>query len=132
MQQGFKVSTGISEALGQIPGHAGVAGIERLLLLTNATVPGRSFHVAVHQVEAEAAAGKPWRFAETQTHPFDEINILLPREGVLRYQYEIDGETTWLEGPGAAFIPAGTRHRMEPVAGAGYFLCIQLDTKSAP
>jgi mannose-6-phosphate isomerase-like protein (cupin superfamily) len=124
---GFLVFPGIHEPVGKIPGHTMVDGIDRYLLLTKASVPGRTFHIAAHIVSGgyEAAAG--WRFTQPQEHEFDEVNVLLPGEGGLRYKYEIDGTIHLVDGPCSVFISAGTRHRMEPVSGNGIFLCIQLE-----
>jgi len=131
----FQVIPGIEQSIGSIPGHAPVEGIDRWLLLDNTRLPGRTFHIAVHYVSGalhdapgEAAAkDKQWRFTKPHEHPFDEINILLPVGGKLRYRYEVDGAIEYAEGPCTVLLGAGTRHRMEPVEGSGLFLCVQLN-----
>jgi hypothetical protein len=132
----FQVIPAMEQPIGSVPGHASVEGIERLLLLTNAMVPGRTFHIAAHYVsgphrratgEAQGT-GEEWLFTTPHEHPFDEINVVLPVEGKLRYRYEVDGAIEYAEGPCAVLLAAGVAHRMEPVEGRGLFLCIQLNS----
>jgi len=131
----FQVIPAIEQPIGSIPGHAPVEGIDRLLLLTNALVPGRTFHIAAHHI-SNTHRGAPgdapgraeeWLFTTPHQHPFDEINVLLPVGGKLRYRYEFEGTIEYAEGPCTVFLSAGVMHRMEPVEGTGLFLCIQLN-----
>ncbi|MFH1278448.1 MAG: hypothetical protein ABIK65_08725 [Candidatus Eisenbacteria bacterium] len=126
---GFEVFPGVIEPIGMIPGHTKIEGIERYLLLTRSSIPGTTFHIAAHVVSGRYEPGGEWRFTEPQEHEFDELNILLPGAEGLRYRYEIDGVIHRIDGPCSVFISAGTRHRMEPLEGAGIFLCIQLNSE---
>ena len=122
----FQVIPGLHQPLDQIPDHQGVSGIDRFLLLTQGAVPGRSFHLAVHVVSTDYEPEDGWKFSHPHSHDFDELNVLIPSSESFRYRYEVDGEVQEVEGPCSTFIPAGTSHRMEPIEGTGYFLCIQL------
>jgi len=123
----FTIVPGLWEPLAAVAGHSGAEGIDRLLLATNASVPGRSFHVAAHLVGAGFVPSADFAFTERQRHPFDEINVLIPNGGPFRYRYEVEGEIRIAEGPCSVFLPAGVEHRMEPIEGTGVFLCIKLD-----
>jgi mannose-6-phosphate isomerase-like protein (cupin superfamily) len=125
----FKVFPGVEEAVQLVFAHAAADGIERFSLLTRDSVPGKSFHIAAHIVSKRDRSGDGWRFTQLHEHASDEINILLPGPSGLRYRYEVDGRVEHVEAPCAVFIAAGARHRMEPVKGAGVFLCMQLDSQ---
>jgi mannose-6-phosphate isomerase-like protein (cupin superfamily) len=118
--------------LSMVPGHQEVGGVDRLLLMTSAELPGASFHAAAHVVaHADGASEGFWRYAALETHPFDEINFLLPGPVGLTYQYEVAGRTFRVEAPATVIIRAGEPHRMEAIAGSGTFLCLYSDRQPA-
>jgi hypothetical protein len=122
-----------SVGLSALPGHRDVPGLERLLLMTSADLQGASFHAAAHQVaHTEGAREGVWRYAGVESHPFDEINMLLPGPAGLTYQYEVSGRAFRVEAPATVIIRAGEPHRMEAISGSGTFLCLYADRQSAP
>ena len=120
-------------SLSTLPGHRDIPGLERLRLMTSADLPGVSFHAAAHQIaHTEGAREGVWRYAGVESHPFDEINMLLPGPDGLAYQYEVSGRTFRVEAPATVIIRAGEPHRMEAIVGSGTFLCLYADRQSAP
>jgi hypothetical protein len=128
--KGFNVISGVPELLSEVPGHVDAEGIERLAFPCRSGIEQQSpLRIAVHYVCAEPGSSSDWIQIEPETHPLDEINLLLPsRGGRLSYRYEIDGEVLDLDGPCAVVIHGGMPHRMRLESGSGLFVCLRLQT----
>jgi hypothetical protein len=125
---GVKIFKGINmpHHMDNLFGHGDLTGIERLSFLEKDRIPGKSFHVAAHIVHDSYNHRKDWHYAELHEHAFDEINILISIAG-LKYRMEFDGKPEEICAPSLIYIPAGIKHRAEPVCGTGIFVCIYLD-----
>jgi len=113
--------------MGRLFGHEDIKGIERLLFLEKEHIPGKSFHVATHIIDATYKHQKDWHYDQLHAHDFDEINILISTNSCLKYKMECDGTLEKISSPSLIYIPAGTKHRAEPIEGTGIFICIYLD-----
>lgn len=58
--------------------------------------------------------------------------MFLSESSSLEYKLELDGKEEKIVSPSLIFIPAGIKHRAEPISGTGIFLCIYLDTDGKP
>lgn len=125
------VFPGFVEPLSLIPGHCDVQGIERYSLLKSGMVPGRSFHIAAHVVNADLKTADDFRYTQPHSHDFDEMSILTSEKGTLTYLFEVDGQRFTVSSPATILIPAHAEHRMEAISGEGTFLCVHLDSGRA-
>lgn len=126
LELNYETKEGMIEAFGGIKNHLDVEGIIRYALMGREDFYGKGFHLAVHVVSAKYY-DQPAEFAVPHKHDFDEINIIIPVNSNLVYDFEVKGEKMRLPAPYTLFIPAGADHYAKPVEGEGIFICIQLD-----
>jgi hypothetical protein len=108
-------------------GHEDLKGIERLSFLEREHIRGKSFHIAAHIIDDNYIHQENWHYAQLHKHEFDEINILISTIPGFKYKMEFDGKLEEVSSPSLIYIPAGIKHRAEPVCGTGIFICIYLD-----
>lgn len=113
--------------LDKVFGHEDIKGIERLSFWEREHLPGKSFHIATHIIDATYRHQENLHYEQLHKHEFDEINILISTSSCLKYKMEFDGKLEEISSPSLIYIPAGIDHRAEPVSGTGIFICIYLD-----
>jgi len=113
--------------MGKLLGQEDLKGIERIVFLEKDHIPGKSFHIAVHIIDDSYQHQNAWCYDKLHAHSYDEINILIPFNSRFQYRFEFDGNFKNLYAPVTIYIPAGIKHRAEPVCGKGVFVCIHLD-----
>ena len=126
LELNYETKEGVVEAFGDIKSHLDVEGIIRYAMMGKEDFYGKGFHLAVHVVSAKYY-DQPAEFAIPHQHDFDEINIIIPVNSDLVYDFELDGEKMRLPAPYTLYIPAGVEHYAKPLQGEGIFICIQLD-----
>ncbi|MCX8011973.1 MAG: hypothetical protein N3A64_02310 [Desulfobacterota bacterium] len=129
----IKIFKGVlaSYHMGKIFGQKELKGIERIVFLENNYLPGKSFHIAAHVIDYTYKHQRYWHYSQLHVHGHDEINILISLGSTLQYRIEFDGNIKEVFSPVSIYIPAGIKHRSEPVAGTGIFICIYLDQLSS-
>jgi mannose-6-phosphate isomerase-like protein (cupin superfamily) len=126
-----KIFRGIesSQHMNSVFGQGDLAGIKRLSFTNKYDIRGISFHIASHVIDETYVHQKNWHYSEAHKHDFDEINILIAGNSLLKYKIELDGSEEEVSAPSLIYIPAGIMHRAEPICGTGTFLCVYLDAE---
>lgn len=107
----------IISPLSSIPFHRDVQGIERTF------ARGFPLHLAIHEVQGIEFPPEP--YTQPHLHDFAEINILVGND--LTYRIQLDHEIYELKGSYSIWIPAGTLHAANVIAGTGCYITIRLN-----
>ncbi len=120
------VTIGLKEPLGAVPFHSN-APIDRYLMLNSDMISQCDTRISVHLVSDLPDQIEP--YCEMHKHDFDEINMVVSQDGVLKYRIQMEDEEYIITSPATVFIPKGVRHKSEVISGKGLFICVTLQGK---
>lgn len=115
------ITKGVTESLSKVPFH-NRAPIKRISMLSEKTIPEAKIHAAVHFVDVSTR--RIPKYSNLHKHDADEINIILPQDGNIVYEIQLEGEIYKVKSPATIFIPKGVMHRADAISGKGIFVCI--------
>ncbi|HEY5602564.1 MAG TPA: hypothetical protein VIM41_05605 [Gammaproteobacteria bacterium] len=119
-----KIYRAETAALGQIDDHVATECIRRF------APSGFPTHLAIHDVSITKTRDTEIYSSEHSHMDHDEINILLSKSELV-YRISLDDEVYEVSAPVAVWIPAGTRHSANVLAGEGFFICMRMAAVSA-
>ena len=109
-----------SSDLQNLPGHTNAnCVIQRLIPASTLPV-----HVAVHKVDSNYGINKKYTQPHLHTDE-DELNLLIPDQTNLTYEYFLDGARSSISAPAAVWIPYGMFHSANLSNGSGTFVCLR-------
>ena len=115
---GSFVALPVVESLDEVPYHAAIPEIERLVF------PGMPFLTSVHRVVD--ASERDRDYCQPHLHSDEvELNLFLGTTDDFRFRVTIDG-TEHILGPVAALlIPAAEKHAANVISGSGYYVVLK-------
>jgi hypothetical protein len=109
------VVSGRIEPLSDVPFHH-EGPLTRWLMASAALHPALNCHIAVHEFSHVEPASRA--YCDPHVHDFDEINVFFTTS-TLKVAVQLGAETRELDAPATVFIPAGTPHAANVIAGTG-------------
>ncbi|WP_316801445.1 hypothetical protein [Pedobacter frigidisoli] len=114
------ITNGVEIPLENIKFH-GEAPLKRLLMSGLGTDVNFNMHIAIHEI-SEPLKFEHRTYSEKHAHNCDEWNILLGED--LIFEITLDDEVFQVKSPSTVFIPKGTYHSANVLAGKGYYIAI--------
>jgi hypothetical protein len=109
------VVQGKIEPLSHVPFHHD-GPLTRWLMASAALHPALNCHIAVHEFTDVEPATRA--YCDPHVHEFDELNVFFTTSS-LKVAVLLGSETVEIEAPATVFIPAGTPHAANVIAGTG-------------
>ena len=96
-------------------------------LMASASLDGQlRHHIAIHEFSGVTPANRS--YCDLHVHDYDEIDVFHSTAGGgLRVAVQLGDETIEVEAPSTVFIPAGTPHAANVIAGTGFMIAILED-----
>lgn len=105
-------------ALSNVPFHKNTKSITRYF------AEGFPVHLAVHEVSPVLIPPKPYTLPHVHEDS-DEINIIIAQEALL-YRIRCGDEEYTVSNNSCIWIPRGTIHAANVLAGSGYFITMRM------